>query len=352
VERELGSTAVARIGFAGAHRTALDWIIDETSDVKKGHKTPGVHRQWCGTVGKKENCIVTVHLGYATGNFHCLLDGELFLPQCWAEDRGRCRAAGIPDHVEYRPKWQIALEQYDRAVAGGIVFQWLTFDEGYGGKTPFLGELDHRGQWFVAEIPKSITGWIDEPRLKRWAPSAEGGRPCNTSWVVAGEPARSVEHLLANHPLLCDQAWKPYYVKDGEKGPVVWEAKHVHLIRPGEDGLPEFRWHLLIVRNPLDHTEIKYFLSNTPYDTPVQTLLLVAFSRWRVERCFEDYKGELGFDQWEGRRWLGLQRHLILSCVSYLFLARVRQRLGEKNTGTHGLPSPRGRRSVGALVVA
>jgi SRSO17 transposase len=143
-----------------------------------------------------------------------------------------------------------------------------------------------------------------------------------------------------------------YYVKDGEKGPVVWEAKHMHLIRPGEDGLPEFHWHLVIARNPLDHEEIEYFLSNAPYNTPVEALLLVAFSRWRVERCFEDYKGELGLDQWKGRRWLGLQRHLILSCASYLFLARVRQRLGGKNTGTHGVPSPRGNRRIGAVLVA
>jgi SRSO17 transposase len=295
---------------------------------------------------------VTVHLGYATGDFHCLLDGELFVPESWADDRERCREAGIPDYVEYRSKWQIALGQYDRAVANGFVFEWLTFDEGYGGKTPFLRELDRRGQWFVAEIPKTITGWIDEPRVVHCSPSAAGGRPRNTSWRVADEPPRSVEKLLANHPLLCEQAWKPYYVKDGEKGPVVWEAKHVHLIRPGKDGLPEFRWHLVIVRNPFDHTEIKYFLSNAPDDTRVEALLLVAFSRWRVERCFEDYKGELGLDQWEGRRWLGLQRHLILSCVSYLFLARVKQRLGGKTTRTDGVPSPRGRRRVSALLVA
>ena len=85
-------------------------IIDETSDVKKGDKTPGVKRQWCGTVGKTENCIVTVHLGYATGDFHCLLDGELFLPEDWAADRDRCRGAGIPDDVVYRPKWVMSFE--------------------------------------------------------------------------------------------------------------------------------------------------------------------------------------------------------------------------------------------------
>src|ERR1700722_15042934 len=109
-------------------------MFDETSDPKKGDKTPGVQKQWCGRLGKTENCLVTVHLGYAVDDFHCLLDGELYLPQSWAEDRARCREAGIPDTVTYRPKWQISLELYDRAVANGVRFEWLTFDEGYGSK--------------------------------------------------------------------------------------------------------------------------------------------------------------------------------------------------------------------------
>ncbi len=94
-------------------------IIDETSDVKHGDKTPGVQRQWCGTRGKTEDCIVTVHLAYATGDFHCLVDGGLFLPESWSDDRPRCRAAGIPDAVVYRPKWKIALELDDRARGNG-----------------------------------------------------------------------------------------------------------------------------------------------------------------------------------------------------------------------------------------
>src|SRR5262249_6393943 len=95
-------------------------LIDETSTVKKGTKTPGVQRQWCGHVGKVENCMVTVHLGYVQGDFQCLVDGELYLPASWDRDRKRCRAARIPDDVVYRPKWKIALEQYDRSIANGI----------------------------------------------------------------------------------------------------------------------------------------------------------------------------------------------------------------------------------------
>jgi SRSO17 transposase len=112
---------------AGPHTIGL---IDETSDPKKGDKTPGVQKQWCGRLGKTENCIVTVHLGYARDDFHCLVDGELYLPESWDQDRDRCREAGIPDALTYRPKWQIALELYDRAIGNGLRFDWLTFDEG------------------------------------------------------------------------------------------------------------------------------------------------------------------------------------------------------------------------------
>lgn len=121
-------------------------IIDETSFVKRGNKSPGVQRQYLGTVGKQENGIVTVHLTYAADDFHCLVDGELFLPESWANDPARCREAKIPETMVYRPKTEIALELYDRARANGIEFAWLTFDEWYGGKPGFLQALDGRGR--------------------------------------------------------------------------------------------------------------------------------------------------------------------------------------------------------------
>lgn len=114
-------------------------IIDETTCVKKGEHTAGVQKQYCGAVGKLENCVATVHLGYAAGGFHTLLDGELFLPEDWASDPDRRRRAGIPDEVVYRPKWAIAVEQIRRALGNGVRFAWLTFDEGYGGKPRFCG---------------------------------------------------------------------------------------------------------------------------------------------------------------------------------------------------------------------
>jgi SRSO17 transposase len=128
-------------------------VIDETSCVKKGEKAPGVQRQYLGCVGKLENGIVTVHVGVAHGRFQAPLDADLYLPESWDEDRPRCEAAGIPDDVHYLPKWQIALGQYLRLHRNGVRFDWLTFDEGYGGKTPFLGVLSMVRQKFAAEVP-------------------------------------------------------------------------------------------------------------------------------------------------------------------------------------------------------
>ena len=131
---------------------------------------------------------------------------------------------------------------------------------------------------------------------------------------------------------------------------MVWECKHIMVTVKNAAGLPGARLHLVVARNVLEPEEIKFFVSNAPPGTPAGTLLLVAFSRWRVERCFEDDKSEIGLDQYEGRRYLGLKRHLILSAVSYLFLARVRQRWAEKKSGTDCLPAPHRDGGPGAIL--
>ena len=132
-------------------------VIDETSCQKWGAHTPGVQRQYLGCVGKVDNGIVTVHLGVAKGNFHALLDADLYLPKSWAADRDRCRAAGIPDEVRQLPKWRLALDQVIRLADNGLSFDWLVFDEGYGAAVPFLRCLNAVSQRFVAEVPVNFT---------------------------------------------------------------------------------------------------------------------------------------------------------------------------------------------------
>jgi SRSO17 transposase len=253
----------------------------------------------------------------------------------------------------YRPKWQIALERYDRAVLNGVTFRWLTFDEGYGGKPNFLRELAKREQSYVAEVPKSFSAWTSPPATTERPYRKNGrGRGRKTPRLQSGTPAAStVEDLLKFSPKLRDQPWVKYRVKDGEKGPMIWEAKRVMIHVKDDDGLPIGPLHLVVARNPLEG-EVKYFVSNAPAKAQVTTLLLVAFSRWKVERCFEDGKGEVGLDHYEGRTWVGLIRHLVLSSVSYLFLAEVHQELRGKKSGLERVSGPRGSLCIGAVVVA
>jgi SRSO17 transposase len=310
--------------------------LDDSGCPKKGDKTPGVKRQYCGATGKVDNCVITVHLGYAAADFHCLLDSELYLPQEWDADRRRCDSAGIPDGLTYRPKWEIALELYDRAVANGVRFAWLTFDEGYGGKPALLRALRQRRQRYVAEVPCTFSGWLGLPAL------TDAGR-----W--AGERARAVEELLASDPRLAEQPWVPYRVKEGHKGPMVWEVKHATLFPRREDGDPGWPLHLLVARYALDRAAVKYFVSNAPPEAAVEALLLVAFSRWRIERCFEDGKTELGLDHFEGRSYTGLLRHQRLVALAHLFCARVCRHWGEKQPRADGVPGAGGAEHLGAV---
>lgn len=329
-------------------------IIDETGCAKKGEKTPGVQRQWCGATGKKDNCVVTVHLGYAVDDFHCLLDSELFLPESWSNDRPRCRAAHIPDEMVHRPKTQIALELYDRAVVSGVQFEWLTFDEGYGKSPAFLEAVRSRQQKFVAEVPVTFTGWITPPRVTgRAARHRRGGRPRKTPRLIAGSrPALSVADHLKYSPELRDQPWQAWRVKEGEKGPMVWEVKHVWFYPKGTDDLPLEPVHLIVARSVLEPEKVKFFVAHAPRETPLKVLLCVAFSRWHVERCFEDQKTELGFDHFEGRSYVGLVRHQTITALTHLFLSRVHQEWRGEKSGTDCLPGPHSSRSLGPVLVA
>jgi len=313
-------------------------IVDETSFVKKGRQTPGVKRQHCGASGKTDNCTVTVHLACANRDgFRALLDGELFLPQDWSDDRERCREAGIPADMVYRPKWQIALELLDRAVANGVKLPWLTFDEGYGLVPEFHAELDRRGQWYVGEVPRNFHGWCQRPR-----PLHKNHHPSSPRELkIKSPPSSRVDDLARFSPQFRPQTWQTFQVKDSTKGPIIWQAKVAvfHISHAGVPGRPH---RLIVARNALDHNEVKYFVSNAPLNTPLAEMLRVGFARYPIERCFEDDKTEVGMDHFEVRNYRSLKRHLIISSLSLLFLAEVnRQDRGEK-IGTDGLPDPHG----------
>ena len=289
-----------------AHDEAIG-AIDETSFPKKGDKTPGVQRQHCGATGKTDNCVVTVHLGYVAKEFHALLDGDLYLPESWHADRKRCREAGIPDDLVYRPKWQIAVEQVRGAVSRGVRMKWLCADEAYGRVSEFRLDIADLGIQYVVEIPCNLTGWL---------PSRLGK-----------EDARRVDQLWKRG----GPSWETWRIKETEKGPAVWDVRAIRIHMKEEDVAGEEQW-LLIVSNVLED-EVKYFLSNAPATTSVGVLLHVAFSRWHIERIFRECKNEAGLDHYEGRVYVGFKRHLILTSVSLLYLAEQKERLSSKKGG-------------------
>lgn len=290
-------------------------IVDETSVVKKGAKTPGVQRQWCGAVGKLENCIVTVHTGVARGRYKTLIDAELFLPEDWAADRERCREADIPDEMAYRPKWQIALRQVLRAAAAGFELDWLTFDEGYGGKPGFLDGLDDLGLSYVGEAPCSFSCFTREP--------------------AAGESGHRADDLVRYGPVFYGQPWQTVALARQTLGEQVWQAKTapIYVRRATGDGVAR-RW-LVVARNERTAEE-KYFICGGR-EADLATRLRVGFTRYNVEHSFRIAKTELGFSHYEGRSYVGLLRHLTLCLVTQGFVAREAASLrGEKSGGDDG----------------
>jgi hypothetical protein len=215
-----------------------------------------------------------------------------------------------------------------------------------------LRELSARHQKFVGEVPRNFVGWIKAPRVVTRVFRKHGrGRGRKTPRLASGSaPPRRVDAMLLEKGLR-DQPWVRWRVKDGHKGPMVWEVKPVRFYPVTAAGLPGEPLFLIVARDVLNPAELKFFVCNAPEGTSVQTMLLVAFSRWRVERCFEDQKSEIGLDQYEGRRYQGLKRHMIPSCVSYLFLSRMRQEFGGEKSGADGVPDPHGGGGVDPVLV-
>jgi SRSO17 transposase len=295
-------------------------VVDETATAKKGAKTPGVQRQWCGERGKTENCVVTVHLAVARGRSKTLVDAALFLPESWDQDRDRCRAAGIPDEVVYRPKWQLALRQLTRARANGVALDWLTFDEGYGDKPGFLQGLDRQGVPSVGEVPKSFRCFTAPPR--------------------PGETGHRADDLARHSPAFYQRPWQQFRLARQTLGEQTWLAKAapVWLSFGGVPGAGDYR--LVWARNERTGEE-KYFVAGGAAGAPLGRLLRVGFTRWNVEHGLRLSKSELGFRHFEGRSYEGLMRHLTLCLITLTFVAGQAAGLrGEKSGGDGGAGVP------------
>jgi SRSO17 transposase len=298
-------------------------IVDESGHPKKGNKTACVHRDYCGASGKIDNCVMSVHLCYAgfDGKFRTMIDSDLYLPKEGWNDPDRRREADIPDSVLYRPKYVIAQEQLQRAIDNALPIGWVTADEWYGEKPAFIEGLESMHLRFVLEIPRNLMGWLYEPEDAR---------------ASRGE----VQNLVRWSGPMLRQPWIELHIKDTGMGAMVWEVRAAPFWMKRDDRVIGPYW-LIAARDVLDRDTLKYFLSNAAPGTPLEAIVHVGFSRWPIERTLEDEKSELGLSHFEVRKYPAVLRHLRLTQVSHLFLARQTQRLAEKKSGGDDLPGSR-----------
>jgi SRSO17 transposase len=279
------------------------WIVDDTGFLKQGKLSPGVQRQYTGSAGKTANCQVGVSLVLASEHAHVAADFELYIPESWAEDRDRCRRAKIPDDVQYEPKWALALRMIERAKAAGMPEGVVLGDSDYGTKTVFRDILDVLGLQYALEVHGTV---------KVRAIGQHG----------ADEERVSVATLGATmHDKLRTLTWR-----EGSKTALRSRFARTRVIVDRDDGgVREPQW-LLIEWPQGEPAPTKFVLSTMPPRTSIKQLVRTFKSRWRIERSYEDLKGELGLDHYEGRSFIGWHHHVtvVLTCYAFLVAAHAR----------------------------
>jgi len=269
-------------------------IADESGFLKKGNKSAGVKRQYCGTAGRIENCQVGVFLGYASRKGHTLFDRELYLPKEWADDHERREQAKVPQKVDFATKPQLAQKMLLRALDAGIPAAWVTADSVYGGDLGLCDALQTRCQPYVLAI-------ASEERLR---------------WEQGGIRAQTLQKRLPA------SAWQTLSCGNGAKGAREYDWASLPLDAPKQEGFA----HWLLVRRSLsDPTEVTYYRVFAPQTTSLLTLVRVAGTRWTIEVGFESAKGEVGLDQYEVRSWHGWYRHMSLALLAHALLSVLRR---------------------------
>jgi SRSO17 transposase len=306
-------------------------VLDETSFVKKGTRSTGVKRQWCGALGKKENCQVAVFLAYVSPHGRTFLDRRLYLPKEWAEDAERRAAAKVPEEVEFHTKPELAQEMLAAAWKAQVPLLWITGDEQYGNSTALRDQLTAAQQRYVLAVASTTCGWATPPAVDAPA-TPPGGRPRTRPRLAPGAPAlQTVAQLASAWPA---EQWQRLTLAAGEKGPRVYDWGSARIVMSRE-GLPGEPLWLVVRRSLAAIPEYAYYLSNAPAETPVAVLARVAGARWGIEECFEEAKGETGLDEYEVRHWQSWHRHITLSMLAHAWLASVRnaERAAEAELG-------------------
>jgi SRSO17 transposase len=305
-------------------------IVDESGFIKKGEHSVGVKRQYSGTAGKVENCQIGTFLSYATTKGHAFLDRRLYLPEEeWCNDPERRKRAKVPDNIVFQTKPEQAMGMLEDAWQAGVPMRWVAGDEVYGDSTALRDLIARRERWYVLAVKTSTPIWTERPQVIEPKPQKRG-RPRTKARLAEGAPsATTAKEAVDSWP---ERYWRTLTVAEGEKGLIMYDWACQRVVEKC-DGLPGRDAWLLARRSLSDPTDIAYYLSNAPADTPRLKLAQVASTRYTVEQCIEEAKGETGLDEYEVRHWHSWHRHITLSMMAHAWLASVRYKATEKKGG-------------------
>jgi SRSO17 transposase len=303
-------------------------LIDESGVVKQGEHSVGVGHQYCGSVGKVANSQNGVYLGYVSRKGYSLIAGRLFMLEQWFDDEHaeKRQACGVPEDLTSETKPQIALDLLQEALdRGGLPFQWVAADALYGDSPAFRDGVAAMGKWYFTEIACSTLIWRRRPAVYVPLWSGRGKRPTKLQLRTPTNHPLRVDSVVARIP---KTSWTRATIKEGSKGPLVCDFAFLR-VTEARGGLPGPEVWLVIRRNVDDPTEVKFYFSNALSDIPLAELVRVSGMRWPIESIFEEGKGEVGFDHYETRSWLGWHHHMVLSFLAHHFLVRLRVRFKE-----------------------
>jgi SRSO17 transposase len=295
-------------------------ILDSSGFPKKGTHSAGVKRQWCGRLGKEENCQVGVFVSYVGRGSYTLLDGDLYLPHEWTRSRVRLDRVHVPPDVGFRTKIQIANDLL-RLVEPRLPHAWVLGDDEFGRPAHFRRALRRRGERYILDVPSNtVIRDLEAPLPERR--SGQRGRSPQT-------PFQDVASWAKARP---SGSWTRVGVGDGEKGPIEVEitAARVRAHATHKSGPREL---LIVTRTLARDPEVRYYLSNADAKTPREILAQIAGTRHRIEENFEIAKGDIGMHQYEVRSWVGWHHHMTMAFLAHWFLTLEHRRLGEKIPG-------------------
>jgi SRSO17 transposase len=305
-------------------------VVDETGFIKRGTRSVGVKRQYSGTAGKVENCQISTFLSYATAKGHVFLDRRLYLPEEeWCNDLERREQAKVPAEVVFQTKPEQAMAMLEHAWQAGVPMRWVAGDEVYGNSPDLRDLIARHGCWYVLTVKTSTPVWTERPQVVESEPQKRGRPRTKVRLAEGAPPATIVKAVVASWP---ESRWQRLIVAEGEKGLITYDWACQRVIE-SRNGLPGPDAWLVARRSLSDPTDIAYYLSNAPVKTPLLKLAQVASTRYTVEQCIEEAKGETGLDEYEVRYWHSWHRHITLSMMAHAWLAAVRYKATEKKGG-------------------